>query len=49
MTDIVNQGIDAPLFGTTEAERPMWRWIVSDERYLAAYHSVPAIRSLQMI
>ena len=39
MTDLVNQGIDAPLIGTTEAERPMWRWIVSDARCLAAYHA----------
>lgn len=35
---VVNQGIDSPLAGTTESERPMWSWIVSNEKYLKEYH-----------
>lgn len=36
----VNQGIDSPLSGTpaTEEDRPMWSWIVADEKYRAEYH-----------
>ena len=37
-TDIVNKGIDTPLIGTVEEERPMWRWIVDDEKYKEIYH-----------
>ena len=38
-TDIVNTGIDTPLIGTTEEERPMWSWIVEDGNYLKEYHA----------
>ena len=40
-TLVVNQGIDSPLSGSpaTEAERPMWSWIVEDDAYRAAYHN----------
>ena len=43
---VVNQGIDSPLSGSpaTEAERPMWSWIVEDERYRDLYHD--ALREL---
>ena len=37
-TDLLNQGIDTPLIGTTEDERPMWKWIVRDDNYLKEYH-----------
>ncbi|MCR5650366.1 MAG: CotH kinase family protein [Lachnospiraceae bacterium] len=37
-TWVVNQGIDTPLICVTEDKRPMWRWIVSDEKYLDLYH-----------
>ena len=37
-TDILNMGIDSPLFRTDDESRPMWRWIVSDEQYLQQYH-----------
>lgn len=37
-TDIINKGIDTPLIGTVEDERPMWKWIVDDEKYTEAYH-----------
>lgn len=39
-TELINTGIDTPLSDTTEDARPMWKWIVSDRRYLKAYHSV---------
>lgn len=40
-TDVVNQGIDSPLSGSpqTEADRPMWSWIVADETYRTEYHN----------
>ena len=37
-TEILNQGIDTPLFRVDEESRPMWKWIVDDESYLALYH-----------
>ena len=37
-TDLLNQGIDTPLIGAEVDERPLWRWIVSDENYLREYH-----------
>lgn len=37
-TDILNQGIDSPLFYTDEESRPMWSWIANDEFYLSRYH-----------
>ena len=39
-TDILNQGIDSPLFYTDEESRPMWSWIANDEFYLSRYHDV---------
>lgn len=38
LTDYLNQGIDTPLAGVTNDERPMWKWIVNSEQYLAEYH-----------
>ncbi|ACV22884.1 Inner spore coat protein H [Slackia heliotrinireducens] len=35
---VVNAGIDSPLGIVPDEERPMWNWILSDERYLAEYH-----------
>lgn len=40
VTSLVNTGIDTPLSGTEEDQRPMWNWIVSDENYLQHYHEV---------
>ena len=37
-TEIVNYGIDSPLSGATEADRPMWSWITSNDEYLNKYH-----------
>lgn len=39
-TTIVNYGIDLPLSGVEEDDRPMWSWIVDDEEYLEKYHNV---------
>lgn len=39
-TYIVNYGIDSPLNGASEADRPMWSWISSNETYLQKYHEV---------
>lgn len=39
-TAIVNCGIDSPLSGAEEDDRPMWSWITSDEEYLEKYHDV---------
>ena len=39
-TSLINTGIDTPLFGTTEEDRPMWSWIVSDDEYLEQYHEI---------
>ena len=39
-TELLNTGIDTPLSDTTEDDRPMWKWIVSDKKYLKAYHDV---------
>ena len=39
-TDLVNAGIDTPLFGPQESDRPMWSWIASNEEYLEQYHQV---------
>ncbi len=39
-TSLVNTGIDTPLSGSQESDRPMWSWITSDEKYLEQYHSV---------
>ncbi len=39
-TYIVNYGIDSPLNGASEADRPMWSWISSNDTYLQKYHEV---------
>ena len=39
-TSLVNTGIDTPLSGVTEEARPMWNWIVSNEKYLETYYSI---------
>jgi spore coat protein CotH len=39
-TSIVNYGIDSPLNGAEEADRPMWSWITSNDTYLQKYHEV---------
>lgn len=39
-TALVNTGIDTPLSGSQESDRPMWSWITSSEKYLEQYHSV---------
>ena len=37
-TDLINLGMDSPLIGPTEEERPMWRWIEADDTYRRQYH-----------
>ena len=37
-TAAVNTPIDSPLSGAEEEARPLWNVIVSNEKYLAAYH-----------
>lgn len=37
-TSLVNCGIDSPLSGTSEEDRPLWNFIVSNEEYLEQYH-----------
>lgn len=37
-TTIVNYGIDSPLSGAEEEDRPMWSWITDNEEYLEKYH-----------
>ncbi|MDO4416224.1 MAG: CotH kinase family protein, partial [Erysipelotrichaceae bacterium] len=39
-TSLINTGIDTPLSGVSEGQRPMWSWIASDEAYLNQYHDV---------
>ncbi|MDO4532464.1 MAG: CotH kinase family protein [Coriobacteriia bacterium] len=39
-TDILNRGIDSPLIGVAEDDRPMWAWVVRDDAYLQEYHEV---------
>jgi len=38
-TEIVNYGIDSPLSGAEEEDRPMWSFIVNNEEYLDLYHT----------
>lgn len=38
-TSVVNYGIDTPLSGTTEAERPIWSFITANDEYLQLYHT----------
>ncbi|ETP72905.1 CotH protein [Lachnospiraceae bacterium JC7] len=37
-TYIINYGIDTPLSGAQESDRPMWSWITSSDEYLEKYH-----------
>ena len=37
-TSIINYGIDSPLSGAEEEDRPMWSFIVNNEEYLEKYH-----------
>jgi spore coat protein CotH len=39
-TSMINTGIDTPLSGSSEEDRPMWSWIASNEEYLEKYHEV---------
>ncbi len=39
-TALINTGIDSPLSGADEADRPFWKFIASDEDYLEQYHKV---------
>lgn len=39
-TALVNTGVDTPLSGSQESDRPMWGWIASSETYLEQYHAV---------
>ena len=39
-TAAVNTGIDSPLGIISDEERPMWNWILSDESFRNAYHSL---------
>ena len=39
-TDLINQGIDSPLRGASEENRPMWKWIPHNENYREEYHKV---------
>lgn len=38
-TYIVNYGIDSPLYGAVEKERPLWIAIRSNKEYMSKYHS----------
>lgn len=37
-TKTINYGIDSPLSGAQEEDRPMWSWITSNDEYLEKYH-----------
>lgn len=39
-TDLLNQGIDTPLIGVDEENRPLWSWIIRDQKYRQEYHDV---------
>ena len=39
-TNLLNQGIDTPLIGTSEERRPLWAWIMQNEKYRQEYHEV---------
>jgi hypothetical protein len=38
-SELINTGIDSPLNGSNEADRPMWAWIAANESYLEQYHA----------
>jgi len=37
-TRLINYGIDTPLMGTTAEQRPMWKWIIDNDKYKKEYH-----------
>lgn len=37
-TELLNSGIDSPLSGANESERPLWSFITSNDEYLNQYH-----------
>lgn len=37
-TRLINNGVDTPLYMTSEEMRPMWTWIIRDQEYLKKYH-----------
>ena len=37
-TEAINYGIDSPLSGAEESDRPMWAWIAENDEYLEQYH-----------
>ena len=39
---IINSGIDSLLGSASDADRPMWNWIVTNEEYLEKYHEIYA-------
>lgn len=38
--ELLNLGIDTPLLGASNEQRPMWRWIPENEPYRERYHAV---------
>lgn len=39
-TSNINNGIDSPLQGGNDEDRPMWSWMVNNEEYLQKYHEI---------
>jgi len=39
-SELINCGIDSPLSGASEGDRPMWSWITENSDYLEEYHKV---------
>ncbi len=37
-TYIINYGIDSPLVNSDEEDRPLWKWIIKNPKYLDIYH-----------
>ena len=37
-TAFANMGIDTPLLGSVEEQRPMWKWIADNDSFLEKYH-----------
>ena len=42
-TDLLNQGIDTPLIGSVEKDRPLWAWIMQKEKYRQEYHDALSV------
>lgn len=40
ISTIVNYGIDSPLHRCEDGNRPMWKWIISNEKYRTMYHKL---------